>query len=160
VSEARQADPAPWYREGLRFTCTRCGHCCSGTPGTVLVSDAEIEALARRVELPPAAFRKVYTRRLRRGAISLRERRNGQCIFFQPGAGCTVYPDRPRQCRTWPFWRGVVHSPQRWAEEAEHCPGMNHGHLHAPEEIQQLTQNDGTSGKGGERGDVPSEFST
>ena len=25
----------PWYNDGLRFTCTRCGHCCTGEPGFV-----------------------------------------------------------------------------------------------------------------------------
>ena len=36
----------PWYRNGLRFTCTRCGRCCGGGPGTIRASDDEIAALA------------------------------------------------------------------------------------------------------------------
>ena len=30
----------PWYRDGLRFECTRCGHCCTGAPGYVWVDAA------------------------------------------------------------------------------------------------------------------------
>src|SRR5262249_1390597 len=36
----------PWYQDGLRFECTRCGKCCSGFPGFVWVSEAELQAIA------------------------------------------------------------------------------------------------------------------
>ena len=36
----------PWYSDGLKFDCTGCGDCCTGDPGYVWVSRAEIEALA------------------------------------------------------------------------------------------------------------------
>ena len=51
-----------WYKDGLRFECLRCGSCCSGFSGTVRVSDEEIVALAQRLDLPEAEFRKDYTR--------------------------------------------------------------------------------------------------
>ena len=136
----------PWYRDGLRFACTRCGNCCGGAPGSVRVSDAEIEALARRTALGPEEFRAVYTRRLRGGAVSLRECSDGTCILYAAERGCSVYPDRPRQCRTWPFWRSVVHSPERWADEASDCPGMGRGPLHAAVQIERALEDDGTQG--------------
>jgi Fe-S-cluster containining protein len=111
------------------------------------VSDGEIEALARRLELTPAAFRETYTRRLRGGERSLREQRNRDCVFYRRSGGCSVYEDRPRQCRTWPFWRSVVHSRERWEEEAEGCPGMNRGPLHGAGEILGIARDDGTSGR-------------
>ncbi len=149
VKEEREIDSVdtqtPWYRDGLRFECTRCGNCCSGTPGTVRVSDSEIEALARHVSLGVDEFRAVYTRPLRKGGISLREKRNQECVFFDRKRGCTVYEQRPRQCRTWPFWHGVVETPDRWSEEAEECPGMNRGKLHQAAEIARTASADGTS---------------
>ncbi len=39
-------DQSPWYRDGLAFTCTQCGACCTGAPGYVWVDAAEIAALA------------------------------------------------------------------------------------------------------------------
>ena len=60
--------------------------------------------------------------------------------------GCRVYEDRPRQCRTWPFWRGVVHSRERWDEEAADCPGMNGGRRFEAAEIEASLRADGTSG--------------
>ncbi len=136
----------PWWRDGLRFECTRCGHCCGGAPGTVRVSDAEIAALARRIGLAEPEFREAFTKPLRGGERSLRERRDGTCVFYDPRRGCEVHPDRPRQCRTWPFWRAVVHSPERWDEEAAGCPGMGRGPLHDAASIERALADDGTSG--------------
>ena len=144
--------PEPWYSDGLRFECTRCGNCCSGAPGSVLVSDTEIAKLAGRLELATDEFREIYTRRLRKGDVSLREKRNGECVFYNKGAvegtktGCSVYEDRPRQCRSWPFWRGVVHSPESWAEDAEDCPGMNRGTRHTAAQILEISGSDGSRG--------------
>jgi len=138
------AEAAPWYRDGLRFACQQCGHCCRGT-GTVRVSDAEIEELASRLDLADDAFRQIYTRTLRDGSVSLRERGNHDCVFYERGSGCRVYEDRPRQCRTWPFWGAVVHSPERWEEESRTCPGMDQGPLHSRERILGLSGNDGTA---------------
>ncbi len=110
------------------------------------VTEQEIEALARHVSLGVEEFRAVYTRTLRKGEISLREKRNHECVFFERDRGCSVYEQRPRQCRTWPFWRGVIDSEVRWAEEAEECPGMNGGRLHDAAEIASTSAADGTSG--------------
>jgi hypothetical protein len=42
----------------------------------------------------------------------------------------------------------VVHSPERWAEEAERCPGMGRGPLHDATWIERTARDDGTSGAG------------
>src|SRR5207248_8895996 len=39
------APPGPWYQDGLAFTCTRCGKCCTGEPGFVWVTDDELAAI-------------------------------------------------------------------------------------------------------------------
>ena len=36
----------PWYRDGLRFECTRCGACCTGAPGYVWVTPEGMNGLA------------------------------------------------------------------------------------------------------------------
>jgi Fe-S-cluster containining protein len=135
-----------WYKEGLRFECLRCGGCCSGFSGTVRVTDHEIRALALRLKLPEAEFRNSYTRSVGGGVISLIEKENRDCIFFDKEQGCTVYEDRPRQCRTWPFWRSNIYSPERWKRGTERCPGMNRGMLHGADLIKETSENDGSSG--------------
>ena len=130
-----------WYREGLRFRCTRCGNCCRGD-GNVWVSDAEIGALATRLGLSDSDLRSGYTRRSGRGIV-LAQKRNQDCIFFDGSSGCEVYADRPRQCRTYPFWRGIVHSRDDWDDESRCCPGIGRGDLHPPSEIAQTAATDG-----------------
>ena len=134
-----------WYAKGLCFECTRCGNCCTGEPGIVRVNDEEVSALARRKQMDEASFRKIYTRRLVGGVLSLSETPGGACIFYDSDGGCGVYEDRPRQCRTWPFWTEVLESPARWAQQAKDCPGMNRGPLRSAEDIDALRARDGTS---------------
>ena len=124
----------PWFHEGLRFTCTRCGDCCTGSEGFVWLNEEETASLARRVGVSEQAFHETFTRRID-GEISLREKENGDCIFWDSGEGCTVYEDRPRQCRTWPFWRSNIASPRAWRSTVKVCPGSGVGQIHTAEEI-------------------------
>jgi Fe-S-cluster containining protein len=124
----------PWYQDGLRFRCTRCGNCCTGTPGYVWVNDEEIAAIAAFRGEPEAETKAVYTRQARRGR-TLREKANGDCVFYDRSKGCTVYPVRPRQCRTWPFWESNVASPEAWEQTCRICPGSGQGELISVEEI-------------------------
>lgn len=124
----------PWYQDGLRFRCTRCGNCCTGAPGFVWVEDEEVAAIAElRGETVAQVFAR-YTRRAQ-GKRSLRERPNGDCIFFDKAQGCTIYPARPRQCRTWPFWESNVATPEAWQRTCTVCPGSGQGELISAEEI-------------------------
>lgn len=124
-----------WYADGLRFACTQCGNCCTGAPGFVWVNDAEIAALAEFRGEPEDQVRGLYTRSEGGTRRSLKETPNGDCVFYDRMAGCTVYPVRPRQCRTWPFWECNTESPAAWARAAAECPGCNQGELIPAEEI-------------------------
>jgi hypothetical protein len=126
----------PWFRDGLRFGCTQCGDCCTGEPGYVWVGDDELAAIAAFLGEPLEEVRGLYTKSGRRG-LSLREKLNGDCVFFQRGTGCTIYPVRPPQCRTWPFWESNVKTKEDWAETCSICPGSGQGDLIPAEEIMQ-----------------------
>jgi uncharacterized protein len=124
----------PWYADGLRFACTQCGNCCTGQPGFVWVNDAEVEAIAKFRGEPVEEVLGLYTRR-EGNRRSLKEKLNNECIFYDCDAGCTIYPVRPRQCRTWPFWECNTGSPEDWDRAARECPGCNQGDLITAEEI-------------------------
>jgi Fe-S-cluster containining protein len=123
---------ARWFDGGLRFACRQCGSCCTGEPGFVYLRAGEADRIAAHLGLDPVAFRARHTRRVP-GGTSLCEEEDGRCAFFE--AGCRIYPVRPRQCRTYPFWQRVVASPEAWREEAGRCPGMDGGPVHPVEEI-------------------------
>ena len=124
----------PWYRDGLRFRCTRCGNCCTGEPGYVWVEPDEMAEIARFLGEDSVQFERLYTRQAGKRR-SLREKANGDCVFFERDKGCTIYPVRPRQCRTWPFWESNVETPEAWQETGKKCPGAGQGELIPVEEI-------------------------
>lgn len=148
---------SPWYAEGLKFTCTQCGNCCTGEPGYVWISKVEIERLAEFLKIPRGEVVNKYGRNLG-GRISLKEKRSPRgeydCIFLQhvpvkrvrEGVEvtehkriCSIYPVRPLQCRTWPFWSEIIKTPQRWEKAGQRCPGINVGHRHfSVEKIHQM----------------------
>jgi Fe-S-cluster containining protein len=126
----------PWYADGLRFQCTGCGDCCTGAPGYVWINQAEIDALALRLGMDVAAFERKYVKEVgvRR---TLKERKNYDCVFLDGETRkCTVYEDRPRQCRTWPFWSSNLKSPAAWQQTCEVCPGSGKGKLYSIEMIE------------------------
>ena len=42
-----------WYADGLRFTCSQCGNCCTGGPGYVWIDRDEIVKLAAYLKITP-----------------------------------------------------------------------------------------------------------
>lgn len=131
---ARESHEQPWYHDGLKFTCTQCGDCCTGEPGYVWLNSEEIDRLAKRLGETRGKFLQLYVKSVgvRR---SLRELPDGSCVFFRKGVGCTVYEDRPRQCRTWPFWESNIRNREAWEYTCEICPGSGQGKLFTVEEI-------------------------
>ena len=149
-----QSEPKLWYEQGLNFTCQQCGNCCTGGPGYVWVSQEEVARLAEFLGLSERQVIKQYCRKVE-GRLSLKEVRRGalyDCVFLKEqraevGAGdhltqsrlvCTVYPVRPLQCRTWPFWDGNLRSEQSWQCAAKGCYGMNQGRKFTREQIVSL----------------------
>jgi Fe-S-cluster containining protein len=138
-ADASSDSPAnsPWYEDGLQFTCSQCGDCCTGDPGVVWVDDNDIEQIAEYLDKPVGEIRLFHTRPVR-GRVSLTEFQNGDCTFFDPvGRKCKVYPVRPGQCRTWPFWKSNIDSKQKWDEVCESCPGAGTGQFFSLEEVEE-----------------------
>jgi hypothetical protein len=117
-------DPFPYHFANL--ACETCGgKCCRGGEGYVWLSTAELENLANSRKMTAPLFTRQYARQVK-DRISLQERFiNGEhfCCFFDRIAGrCTVYQQRPSQCRTFPFWEIFREEPQ---EILAACPGVS-----------------------------------
>lgn len=120
---------------GLRFTCTGCGACCR-RPGPVYFTGGDLERAAAYLGMTPAAFRRRYRVRRRDGVPAVDPGPDSPCVFLGEDDRCTIYPARPTQCRTWPFWPEVVRRKRSWEKAARSCEGMNHGRRHSPAEIE------------------------
>ncbi len=139
-----------WYDRGLRFSCTQCGNCCTGPPGTVWFTCEEGRNIARTLGLETAEFYKRYAHKVD-GRWSLRERPVGgksyDCIFLDRSSangptGCSIYGQRPAQCRTWPFWPENLTSRSTWeaVKRRTPCPGMDNGSLVPVDQIRILRE--------------------
>lgn len=125
-----------WYKDGLRFSCTGCGKCCSGAPGYVWITRDEMRSIADYLAMPFDLFVQRYVRQIGdRFALTEIKRRHYDCVFLQEAA-CRIYKVRPRQCRTFPWWKENLASEKSWAEAALYCEGIDQGPLVPCETIQ------------------------
>lgn len=123
-----------WYAQGLRFSCTQCGNCCSGPPGVVWFNDDEAAAIAARLGITRFDLLDRYCEKIG-SRWSLREVKTEHgldCVFLRRDAAtgkatCGIYEDRPTQCRTWPFWPELLKSRRAWEAAAKTCPGIRDG---------------------------------
>lgn len=115
----------PWFEDGLRFKCTGCGQCCTGSPGYVYLSLPDLERLAAHFQLSPQEFAKQYTKDVDGQYALLDHADSNDCIFLKDKK-CTVYEARPTQCRTFPWWIYHLREPKEWEEASKRCEGINH----------------------------------
>jgi Fe-S-cluster containining protein len=122
----RQKRRGKWYEAGLRFKCLApdCVDCCSGKrgPGYVWLNFNEMHAIAEFLGKPFEMFTRNYVRQVG-NKYSLIEKPNDDCVFLKDG-GCGIYPVRPTQCRTYPFWHEVMAGENNWQKESTECPGI------------------------------------
>lgn len=116
-------DNSPWYKNGLRFECTGCGGCCTGAPGYIWVTDEEIQAMADYLKLPLDKFSRRYLRKVGNKYSLVEYQKTYDCIFLKDRK-CSIYPVRPTQCRTYPWWAENLSSEEAWKEAAKRCEGI------------------------------------
>lgn len=127
----------PWYAAGLCFECrSDCGACCTdhGEYAYLYLEEGDVERLAGFLGWSPERFRERHTA-LDDGRPVLAL--SGPDCTFLRGTRCAVYPVRPVQCRTFPFWRENLVSAEEWIQLSEFCPGIDAGERHDLETIEQ-----------------------
>ena len=129
---------SPWYADGLQFTCTQCGDCCTGEPGCIWLDENELRAIADHTGMSIGEV-KYQCCKIVGDRLSLREHANGDCVFLDAKTRrCSIYPVRPKQCRTWPFWNSNLQSRETWNAVQCRCPGAGQGEFVSLEEIREM----------------------
>lgn len=109
--------------------CESCGgKCCIGESGYVFVSIDEMQEIARFLCLDFESFTRSYVRKVgyRFSFVEKPYQNALACVFFDTDSKrCSIYPHRPKQCRSFPFWE--VH--KNLADEglralADECKGI------------------------------------
>ena len=118
-------------KEGFSFrfnpeACIECqGRCCNGSSGNIFVNSKEIKAISRFLGIDFSKFMEEHLIRVSY-KFSIKERKtdkNYACIFFDKKKNiCSIYPVRPNQCRTFPFWS---YFKDKLEEVAKECPGIS-----------------------------------
>src|SRR5581483_10873752 len=118
------SEKKPWYKDGLKFSCTQCGKCCTGRPGYTWVSLDEIEAIAQFLQISPNEVVSKYLRKIEGKWALLENSSTFDCVFLKDKK-CSIYEVRPHQCRTFPWWLQNLQSEEDWQKAKSFCEGIN-----------------------------------
>jgi len=131
-----------WYVGGLHFECVQCGRCCAGPgEGYIWVTSPEIKLIADFLKMTTVEVRQKFLKRLGPRTTIIEQPHTRDCIFLREAngrKGCMIYPVRPSQCRSWPFWPENLTSSNNWNKAARKCPGINQGRHYSFEEIEKI----------------------
>lgn len=97
--------------------------------------------MAAYLKMPVDEFKKNYVRRVGHRYSLIEKKPSNDCIFLSRDGkkmGCKIYPVRPIQCRTWPFWTENLKSPDHWNSAAQGCAGINKGKLYPIDSIEKI----------------------
>ncbi len=118
------------YKEGFDYAfdpkaCEECeGRCCTGESGYIWVTPNEIVKISEFLDTSLDKFYDLYLKKVKY-KFSLKEiEYNGgfKCVFFDENKkSCQIYPVRPSQCRSFPFWE---HFKNNFKELEDECPGI------------------------------------
>lgn len=132
----------PWYAVGLHFECMQCGGCCSGPDeGYIWLTKPEIKLIADFLKITEGQLRKKYIKWVSLRTTIIEHAGTKDCIFLLNSDGqkrCTIYPVRPNQCRTWPFWPSNLTSTNSWNKAAQKCPGVNRGRAYDVGQVKKI----------------------
>ena len=124
-----------FFDQGVLFECRQCGACCTGEPGIVYVYKNKVERIANYLSVGVPSFIERYLYAFKED-YSVREYADGRCYFYQNE--CIIYPVRPGQCRTFPFWFENLRSPKKWRQVSKACQGIGRGKHYSREQILEI----------------------
>jgi len=134
-------EPKPWYSNGLRFQCTQCGNCCRNHGGYSFVNLTEVELrqIPEYLGLTREQFLARYCVKVPGSLWTLRMDQPA-CPFLAPDHRCAIYPVRPKQCATWPFWEENLVRETWEGPVKDCCPGVGQGELRSADEVERIAR--------------------
>jgi len=86
------------------FKCLRCGDCCRWQ-GYVYITQEDVKRISGHLKMDESEFVNKYTEMAHRPRLNLRMKEGGACVFLDKN-DCSLYPEQPKQCLTFPrAWR-------------------------------------------------------
>lgn len=128
-----------WFKDGLRFECTGCGECCRthGEYAYVYLSRRDVAAAAEFLGMTQVDFLNAYCAADEGDDVYLADT-TGDCAFLDERGRCRIYPVRPKQCETWPFWSENMSQHTFEGPVSSCCEGVGRGRLYPQAEIKSI----------------------
>jgi len=126
-------------KEGFNYkfnpdACAECqGQCCTGESGYIFLNNKEMLSISEflGINVKDFAAKYLFSKESR---FSIKEKKaqtaqgeiSYECLFFEKEKnGCTIYPVRPNQCRTFPFWNHFKEDTVELRQELQQeCQGV------------------------------------
>jgi len=119
------------------FKCKAdCSQCCEVSDGAVFIDEDNIKQISKFLKISRDEFLHRFTKKIH-GRLVLADYSGKDCIFLDEHK-CLIYPVRPVQCRTFPFWPQNLKSQRRWNDTMDECPGIGEGEPYDREEIEKI----------------------
>jgi Fe-S-cluster containining protein len=130
-----------FFSNGLKFECVKnCSKCCR-LAGVVYIYNEEVKRISTYLKISTDEFIKEYCMIINKGLCLKDQPNSTNCIFLIPDNKCFIYPVRPYQCFSYPFWSNILLSEERWINESKFCPGIGQGKFYSYNEILTLIKN-------------------
>ena len=102
-----------------QIDCTTCAHCCRTLQ--IVVDNKDIQRLALRLGMTPRQFSRKY---VQVGEDKTKYLASTPCVFLGADNRCTVYEDRPKACRDFPYLHsnGFRHRTLMMIQNTGACP--------------------------------------
>ncbi len=124
-----------FFENGIRFECQKCGACCDVEGGMVYLLESDLKAISSFLGIPPSPFMEEYVTEDEDKNLVIKDNHPSRCRFLDQKS-CQIYPVRPAQCRTFPFWSTYLKSEDSFASLT--CPGIGKGKVIDADKIREL----------------------
>ncbi|MFK5954983.1 MAG: YkgJ family cysteine cluster protein [Planctomycetota bacterium] len=105
------------------FDCHRCGNCCRVGHGQVWFEESDLPAMAAAFGVQVDPFVQRFVRRVG-NRLSILENADGSCSLLDGDAHCSIYAERPAQCRDFPYWPQLTEHADALDLAAGYCQGI------------------------------------
>jgi len=122
-----------WEREKIHFECQEgCLKCCL-KPGVIYFDKADVKNATEFLGCEQEVFVNEYLKK--EGKHWELEVEDDQPCPFLTMEGCAIHEAKPKQCRTYPFWKENLRTRNHWKLTAGFCPGIHEGPVIPSEDI-------------------------
>lgn len=107
------------------FECTKCGKCCFG-PGKVYFAKKDLKLIQNYFKIQDQDwenFKKKFID-LEENQLYIHQPKD-KCFFLNKNNQCSIYPIRPLQCKSFPFWPSNFSCIQNLQNLIRECPGSS-----------------------------------